>query len=188
VNAGGMTGTPWFRPLGAKHEAEYIRILSNVIEDTGSAPVVFAGCKACIFANNTVVRPGDFVARIVQENRERDPGGDGYFVNNVILFNRGALRDFVDVRSGTRPSTFTFGWNLWHATGDARFKGPKHGDGLQPERHSVVTDNPRLDSALRPLRGSPAIGAGREVPGGLVGDFEGRPYGRPPTIGAFNGP
>jgi hypothetical protein len=188
VNAGGMTGTPWFRPLAARYEAENIRILSNLIEDTGSAPVVFAGCNGCIFANNTVLSPGDFVARIVQESRDRDPGGNGFFINNVVLFDRDRLREFVDVRKGTRPSTFTFGWNLWHARDDAKFTGPAYDDGLPPERKPVVTRNPGLDGQLRPMRGSPALAGGRDVPGGLTGDLDGRQYGQPPTIGAFAGP
>lgn len=188
VNAGGMTGTPWFRPLAAKFEAEDIRILSNVIEDIGSAPVVFSGCNDCVFANNTVVNPGDYVARIVQENRERDAGGNGYFINNVILFDPGDLRDYVDVRPGTRSSTFTFGWNLWHATGRRSFSGPEYGGGLPPERKPVNTANPRLDGTLRPLPGSPALAAGRTVPGGLSTDFDRREYGTPPAIGAFAGP
>jgi hypothetical protein len=187
VNAGGMTGTPWFRPLGAKYEAEKIRILSNVIEDTGSAPVVFSGCNACVFANNTIRNPGDFVARIVRENPQRDYGGDGYFINNVIVFDPERLRDYVDVRPGTRPSTYTFGWNLWYALGDPRFDGPVYSGGLQQDRQPVISRNPPLDSDLRPRPGSPAIDAGREVPVGLIGDFDGRPYGRPPTIGAFAG-
>ena len=188
VNAGGMTGAPWFRPLTAKYEAENIRILANVIEDTGSAPVVFAGCNACVFANNTVVRPGDFVARIVQENRDRDPGGNGYFINNLIVFDSRKLREFVDVREGARPATFLFGWNLWRATDDAKFAGPVYEDGLPRERQPVVTPNPGLGGRFRPMPGSPAIAKGRDVPGGLTGDFDGRPYGQPPTIGAFAGP
>jgi len=188
VNAGGMTGTRWFRPLAAKYEAENIRILANVIEDTGSAPVVFAGCDSCVFANNTVARPGDFVARIVQENRDRASGGNGYFVNNLIVFDSRKLREFVDVRKGARPATFLFGWNLWHATDDAKFAGPVYDDGLLPERQSIVTRDPGLDRQLRPMPGSPALTKGRDVPGGLGSDFDGRPYGHPPTIGAFVGP
>jgi hypothetical protein len=187
VNAGGMTGTPWFRPLAAKFEAEDVRILSNVIEDIGSTPVVFSGCNECVFANNTIVNPGDYLARIVQENRERDAGGNGYFINNVIRFDPGDLRDYVDVRPGTRPSTFTFGWNLWHSTGTRKFSGPEYGDGLPPEQHPIITTSPRLDAKLRPLPGSPALASGRPVPGGLAGDLDGSEYGTPPTIGAFSG-
>ena len=185
VNAGGMTGTPWFRPLGARHEAENIRILSNVIEDTGSAPIVFAGCDACVFANNTVLNPGDYVARIVRENPQRDYGGGGYFINNVIVFEARRLRDFVDVRPGTRPSTYTFGWNLWQELGKPGFQGPRYRGGLPPEQRPVIARDPQLDGELRPRPGSAAVAAGRDVPGGLAGDMDGRPYGQPPTIGAY---
>jgi hypothetical protein len=188
VNAGGATGTPWFRPLDARYEAERIRIVANVIEDTGSAPVVFAGCSDCVVANNTIVNPGDYVARIVRENPERDYGGKGYFINNIIVFDPTRLRDYVDVRSGTLPSTYTLGWNLWQATGGAPFKGPVYGGGLPAEQSPVVSEHPRLDAEMRPLEGSPAIAAGRDVPGGLTVDFDGRQYGKPPAIGAFAGP
>jgi hypothetical protein len=188
VNAGGMTGRPWFRPLGARYEAEHIRILSNIIEGTGSSPVVFAGCNGCVFANNTILSPGDYVARIVRENPERDYGGGGYFINNVVVFEPMHLRDYVDVRPGTRPSTYTFGWNLWHAIGDPGFKGPEYAGGLPQEKQPVVGRDSQLDNELRPRPGSLAIGAGRDVPGGLAGDLDGRPYGQPPTIGAFAGP
>jgi hypothetical protein len=45
-----------------------------------------------------------------------------------------------------------------------------------------------LDGDLKPSAGSPAIAAGRAVPGGLTGDFDRRPYGDPPSVGAFAGP
>jgi hypothetical protein len=135
INAGGHTGRPYFRPLDAGHEAERIRMVANVIERSGSAAVVFAGCDECVFANNTVVHPGDYVARIVEENQERGAGAGGYFINNVIVFAESRLRGHVDVGAG-----------------------------------------------------SPALAPGRDVPSGLVADFERREYGQPPNKGAFAGP
>ena len=188
INAGGSTGKAYFRPLDAQHEAERIQMVANIIEASGSAPVVFAGCDACVFANNTIVDPGDYVARIVEENGSRAPGANGFFINNIIVFEASGRRSYVDVRAGTTPSTYTFGWNLWHAVDDAHFAGPVYGDGLPAERAAIIRQDPKLDASRRPLPGSPAIGAGREVPRGLAGDFDGREYGRPPTIGAFAGP
>jgi len=188
INAGGSTGQAYFRPLDARHEAERIQMIANIIEASGSAPVVFAGCDACVFANNTIVDPGDYVARIVEENGSRTPGANGFFINNIIVFEASGRRSYVDVRAGTRPSTYTFGWNLWHAVDDPYFAGPVYGDGLPAERAAIVRHDPRLDASRRPLSGSPAIAAGRDVPRGLAGDFDGREYGRPPTIGAFAGP
>jgi hypothetical protein len=188
VNAGGATGTPYFRPLDAGHEAERIQIIANVIERSGSTPVAFAGCDACVFANNTVIDPGDHVVRIIEENTTRAPGAHGFFINNVIVFREPGEHGFVDLGPGTRPATFTFGWNLWHAAGDPGFTGPVYDEALPAEKGGVVTADPRLDDEGRPLAGSPAIAAGRAVPRGLVGDFERRHYTIPPTVGAFAGP
>ena len=188
ISAGGSTGQRWLRPNDAAREAERIRSIANVIERTGSTPVVFTGCGDCVFANNTIVEPGDYVARIVEEHRTRLPGQNGYFINNVILFESRRLRDFVDIGEGTRPMTFTFGWNLWHALDDERFSGPTYGGGLPAEQRAVVTRDPQLDEWRRPRPDSLAIGAGRAVPGDLPGDFERRSYDSPPAIGAFARP
>jgi len=188
INAGGATGEPWFRPLAAPHEAERIRMVANLIEDTGSAPVAFAGCRDCVFANNTVVGPGDYAFRIVEENPTRRPGERGYFINNIIVFDADALRSFVDIRKGTKPGTFMVDANLWHARDDPSFEGPALPLDLPPGRHAVTSRDPMLDGEMRPRAGSPAIAAGREVPGGIPGDFDRRPYGGPPSVGAFAGP
>jgi hypothetical protein len=187
LNAGGHTGRPYFRPLDAGHEAERIRMVANVIERSGSAAVVFSGCDDCVFANNTVVHPGDFVARIVEENRERGAGAGGFFINNVIVFAESRLRGYVDVGAGSRPATFTLGWNLWYAVDDESFAGPEYTDGLPAEKNAIVGKNPLLDAGRRPSAGSPAFVPGREVPFGPVADFERREYGQPPNRGAFAG-
>lgn len=188
INAGGSTGEPWFRPLDARHEAERIRMTANVIEDTGSAPVTFSGCFDCVFANNTIFDPGDYAARIVEENPARLAGERGYFINNIVIFRGRAPRGLVDVREGTKPATFTFAANLWYAPDDPSFERPVLARDLPAEVHPLPSRNPGLDRDLRPRRGSPAIGAGRPVPGGTPGDFDRRPYGDPPAVGAFAGP
>lgn len=188
INAGGHTGRDYFRPLDAPREAERIRMIANVIERTGNAPVAFSGCGDCVFAHNTVIDPGGYVARIIQENAERQPGQGGYFINNVVVLDTRDRQAYVDVRKGPRLATFTFGWNLWHATDDPAFPGPSYPRTLRAEDHAVIARDPPLDADGRPREGSPAIGAGRVVPGGVPGDFERRPYGDPPTAGAFAGP
>lgn len=188
INAGGSTGKPYFRPLDAAHEAERIRMIANLVERSGSAPVVFSGCDACVFANNTIVHPGDYVARIVEENALRTPGTNGFFVNNIVVFEASGRRSYVDIGAGARPETFTFGWNLWHALDDASFAGPAYDRGLAAEQNAIVRQDPLLDADWRPRAGSPAVAAGRDVPQGLVVDFERREFGSPPTVGAFAGP
>lgn len=188
INAGGSTGEPWFRPLDAPHEAERIRMIANLIKDTGSAPVTFSGCSDCVFANSTIVDPGDYAFRIVEENPARLPGERGYFINNIIVFDARTMRSFVDIRKGTKPGTFIVDANLWHPRDDPSFGGPELPRDLPPGRHAVTSRDPMLDGDLRPQAGSPAIAAGRAVPGGLPGDFERRPYRDPPAVGALSGP
>lgn len=191
INAGGHTGRPYFRPLSSRYEASHIRIVANLFERIGDTPVAFVGCYQCVFANNTVVSPGRFVARILQENREKDPGGNGFFINNILALkqtpNWGSL---IDVDANTVAESFNFGNNLWVSpkpgykprvpisligtnniisTTNAGFRAPESGD------YSLMAD-------------SPAIGRGRPVPGGLLGDFLGRPYSHPPSIGAYRRP
>ena len=188
INAGGSTGEAYFRPIDAAHEAERIQMVANIIEGSGSAPVVFAGCDDCVFANNTIIDPGDYVARIVEENRSRVPGSNGFFINNIIIFKKAGLLRYVDVGRGAKPATYTFGWNLWHALDGEFDAGPAYGGGLPAERNAIVGRNPRLDADRRPLAGSPAIAAGREVPRGVPGDYGRQAYGSPPAVGAFAGP
>ena len=151
------------------------------------AAVVFSGCDSCVFANNTIVHPGSYVARIVQENPERAVGTDGHFTNNVVVFAESRLRGHVDVAAGTRPETYTFGANLWYAVDDEKFAGPDYPSGIPAEQGAVVGRNPLLDAARRPKEGSPAFTAGREVPGGAPWDFERRRYPSPPNRGGVRG-
>jgi len=117
----------------------------------------------------------------------RTPGANGFFINNIVVFEASGRRRYVDIGAGTRPETFTFGWNLWHALDDASFAGPAYDGGLAAEQNAIVRQDPLLDADGRPRAGSPAIAAGRDVPRGLAGDFERRGYRSPPTIGAFAG-
>lgn len=185
INAGGSTGAPHFRPLNAPHEAERIQAIANIIESSGSAPVVFSGCDSCVFANNTVIDPGDYVARIVEENRSRAPGGNGHFINNIIVFQASGRRSFVDIGPGAMPATYTFASNLWYAEDPSFFVAPAFLNGLPAGSGGFVRQDPLLDRDRRPLAGSPALGAGRPVPGGIARDFDRQEYDSAPAIGAF---
>jgi hypothetical protein len=188
VNAGGSTGTPFFRPINATYEGRNIQILANIFVRTGSAPVAFVGCDTCVFANNTVIEPQRYVARILEENTSRTAGGNGFFINNIIVFNTSQVSTFVNVGPGTNPATFTFGSNLWYALDDSNFNGPSYGAGIPPETNSVIQQNPNLGMDYRISAASPAVGRGREVPRGLAGDYDRRAYNTPPSIGAFEEP
>lgn len=195
VNAGGSTGLPFFRPLDAPHEAARIRVLGNVFVRNGSssgASIAYVGCDACVFAQNTVVEPKSWVARILQETTgERfAPSRDGLFVNNIIVFKQADLRAFVNIGSNTAPETFIFGSNLWYALdGGADWSGPTFTGGIPKETGSVIQRDPRFADREAgdyhiPLT-SPARGAGRIPTFETAPDYDGRCWTSPPTVGAF---
>ncbi len=188
INAGGSTGDPFFRPINATYEGSDIRMIANVIIRPGSTPVAFVGCNACIFANNTVIEPQQYVARILEENTSRSAGGNGQYINNIIVFNDSQVGTFVNIGANTLPSTFTFDSNLWYAMDNPSFSGPYLGGSIPPETRSIVQQNPNLDTNYRITAGSPAAGQGQSVTGGLEGDYDRGDYNTPPSIGAFEMP
>lgn len=192
VNAGGHTNLAYFRPQDASHEATGIRVVANVFLRTGDAAIVFAGCEGCLAAHNTIVEPRRHVVRILEEDTQRETGGDGAFVNNLVVLRTRDLRRYpVDVGPKTRPETFTFGSNLWYVLDRRYYKGPRFGHGIAAETGAVIQQDPLLADLpggdYHPREGSPAIGAGRALPGLGVPDFDGREFGVPPAIGAFEG-
>jgi hypothetical protein len=191
VNAGGATGSDYFRPLDASHEAARIRIIANVFERT-TPPIAFAGCDACLFAHNTVIEPRRWLARIVQENGSRRPGQGGQVVNNLIVFtSRHMGRDYVQVGPNTEPDSFVVGSNLWYSLDNPRFRTAPLGDGVAPETTTLYQADPllvdRRAGDFRVRTGSPALRGGRPLAGGVY-DHLRRRYGNPPTIGAFSEP
>ncbi len=196
INAGGSTGLAFFRPAAAPHEAAEIRVFANVFVRPGNnsgAAIAYVGCDACVFAQNTLIEPRTFVARILQESIDPRfvPSRNGLFVNNLIVFNYADLRagTFVNVGPNTAPATFVFGSNLWFALDRPGFTGPVYTDGVPAESMSVIQRDPMLLNRAAgdyhvPLS-SPARAAGRAVPGGVPGDFDRSCYATPPTVGAF---
>lgn len=188
INAGGSTGAAYYRPANTTHEAARIQMVANIIERPGVAPVAFVGCDTCVFANNTIIEPGTYLARILEENTTLTAGAYGYFINNIIVLNTNGRGAVVNIGPNTQPATYTFGSNLWYSLDNTAYTGPTLGGSIPAETGSVIQQNPLLDANRRPQSGSPALGAGRTVPRGLAGDFMRAPYGSPPTLGAFAEP
>jgi hypothetical protein len=163
-------------------------MVANIFERPAVTPVAFVGCDTCVFANNTIIEPGSYLARILEENTTLTAGANGYYINNIIVLNTNGRGSVVNVGPNTQPVTFTFGSNLWYSLDNPAYAGPTLGGGVPAETGSIIQQDPRLDANRRPQTGSPAIGAGRAVPRGLAGDFVRQPYGNPPTVGAFAGP
>lgn len=189
INAGGSTGLEFFRPIDAPHEAARLSIVANVFvrggADSGAA-IAYVGCDGCVFANNTVVEPRTWVARILQESTDARfvPSRNGLFVNNVVVFRGSDLRTFVNVGGGTAPETFTFANNLWYALDDPAFDGPTLTDGIPAETGSVIQMDPGITADDPDLcAGAPGAASGRAVDG-LCLDLRDVPYLSPPSIGA----
>lgn len=188
VNMGGSTGFAYFRPpLDASRpnaEARDVRVVANWIEGSEAA-VAFVGCVDCLAANNTIVDPGRWVLRILQETRSSgeftfEPAREGTFANNIVVFRAGVLRTAVNVGDATAPETFAFRNNLWFASDAPERSAPQL---PVAEQGSVIGRDPRLGEDGAIGSGSPAAGAGRRIVG-VTGDLVGACYGDPPSIGA----
>lgn len=192
VNAGGSTGLEFFRPLDAPHEATRIRVIGNVFLRTVGGTVAFVGCDDCTFAQNTVIEPKTWVARILQENTAARfvPSRNGQFLNNIIVMKQADVRTIVNVGGGTAPDTFVFGSNLWYALDQGPdWAGPTLSGGVPRETGSIIQRDPgfadREAGEFHISLGSPARGAGRATPFRTVPDFDGRCWADPPSVGAF---
>jgi hypothetical protein len=198
VNMGGSTGFEFFRPplqQGAPNfEARNIRLIANTIVG-GETPLAFVGCVDCVALNNTIVRPHNWLMRILQEtvtNQEYEflPASNGVFANNVVVFDRGDISTYVNIGGNTAPDTFSFTTNLWYAADDPGQSDPS-GDLPVAEVGGLVGVDPQLvDLAGGDFHlngGSPAAGSGTGFPA-LSADFDGVCYGDPPSRGAFELP
>jgi len=193
INAGGHTGFPYYRPSDVPYEGARIRMLANIFErvgQNGGASVSFTGCDHCVFANNTIIEPQSYIVRILQERQgERFvPSRNGYFINNIIVFNTSDIGSYVNIGAGTAPETFTFGNNLWYALDNPNFSGPNIPNSIPAETNSIIQQDPQFDLANANYAipsTSPAVGNGREVPGSIDTGYSDVPFISPIDIGAF---
>lgn len=116
LNLGGSTGLDYFRPPGAPHEAARLVAKDNVIEG-GLCAAAFVGVDGAEFSGNTVLFPGRWIFRLLQET-----AGPGFVpcrnvrvTGNRIVFRRAEIRSDVNLGAGTAPETFVFEGNRWFA-------------------------------------------------------------------------
>ncbi len=116
INAGGSTGLPYFRPLGAKYEARRINIRQNKISGSLCA-CAFVGVDGAEFTGNTILFPEKWVFRILQETTNDGfvPSRDVLIEDNAIVFRRSQVGIEVNVGTKTAPETFRFAKNRWFA-------------------------------------------------------------------------
>ena len=187
LNLGGSTDLEFFRPIDASYEAAELTVFSNIFVGS-EAPVAYVGCVRTDVTNNTIVRPGKWAVRILQETV--DPSrfascGDNRFVNNIVYL--GDLDTETNIGPDTRPESFTFSHNLWFNREDSEWQGP---DIPVPDQDMIVESDPRfadLDQGdFRIDSASPAAGKGLEV-AEPDSDYFGRPFSFPRSIGAVEG-
>jgi hypothetical protein len=116
LNLGGSTGLAFFRPPGAKYEAANLIARGNVIEG-GLCAAAFVGVDGAEFTNNTILFPGRWIFRMLQETKEPGfiPCRNVRVSGNRIVFRRAEIRSDVNVGVGTAPETFVFEGNHWFA-------------------------------------------------------------------------
>lgn len=118
VQAGGSTGTQFFRFVDGEsgYEADEIVAEGNVIIG-GSSAFSWVNIDGGVFHHNVVSRPGQWIARILNEN-----GGapivdtqNGILQDNRIVYNDTAseFSTAVNVGPETLSSTYTFARNQW---------------------------------------------------------------------------
>jgi len=116
LNLGGSTGLAYFRPPGARHEATNLIARENEIEG-GLCAAAFVGADGAEFSNNTILFPGRWIFRILQETKEPGffPCRNVRVSDNRIVFRRAEIRSEANVGGGTAPETFVFEGNRWFA-------------------------------------------------------------------------
>lgn len=113
LNIGGSTGAAFFRPQNPGYEAREITVEDCHI--TGSmAPIAFVGVDGATVRHNTIVNPGRWVVRILQESQGSEfvPCRNGAFTHNSITF-RSSLAMAINIGGGTEPKSFRFENNAW---------------------------------------------------------------------------
>lgn len=118
IQAGGSTGTEFFRFVegDADYEAHDIVAEGNVVIG-GASAFSWVNIDGGVFHHNRVQRPGNWVARILNENQGNSivDTQNGQFHDNRIVYSDGPpeFSTAVNVGAETLPETFTFARNEW---------------------------------------------------------------------------
>ncbi len=186
LNLGGSTGLEYFRPLDAKFEAADILVATNVFIGSWS-PVAFVGSTRIRVINNTIVKPQNWVFRILQETADETrfvKCGQNEFSNNIIYFDDNLSR-IVNIGPNTSPETFMFKNNLWYNYQNNNFSDPNL---PVPEINSIIQKDPQFQNIASAnfdlVTSSPAIQKGSPNTE-ITTDYKSRYYNNTPSIGAF---
>ncbi|MDW8479473.1 MAG: right-handed parallel beta-helix repeat-containing protein [Xanthomonadales bacterium] len=192
LNMGGSTGFEFFRPplsvSTPNAEARRIRALANLFVGSAQTPLAFVGCVDCVAAHNTIVDPGRWLVRILQETVSSggyvfEPARNGLLQNNLFVFRRAQVAATpINVGPNTEPGSFVWRHNLFYAWDQPAQSNPSPPGTVEG---SLIGLDPRLEGPdHRPAPGSPAIAAGAPYDPSLA-DLGGRCFAIPPSIGAW---
>ena len=118
VQAGGSTGTEFFRFIDgdSNYEANQITAEGNVIVG-GMSAFTWVNIDGGVFHHNFVHRPGNWVARILNENQGNAivDSQNGRFHDNRVVYNDVAseFSTAVNVGPETVPASYQFARNRW---------------------------------------------------------------------------
>jgi len=147
VNLGGNTGAPYMRPVNANAEARDLTVEDCYFEGL-MAPVAFVGVDGASVRHNTIVAPGKWIIRILQENRTPAflPSRNGSFTDNIVVYQSGSIGEAVNIGGGTEPASFTFARNVWYSqdrpnASQRQIKLPV------PEDNGIHGIDPKVDAA-----------------------------------------
>ena len=120
INLGGSTGLQFFRPKVGDYEAKEITVAGNRFVG-GITPLAWVTADGGHVHHNTIVLPGKWILRILQETKDPQfrPCHGGVFENNLIIYDS-KVQVFVNIGPRTAPETFTFRRNAWHDLDGAR--------------------------------------------------------------------
>ncbi|WP_343306815.1 right-handed parallel beta-helix repeat-containing protein [Chitinophaga niabensis] len=183
INLGGSTGQAFFRPADATWEAADLKVHSNVFIGA-EVPVAFVGCIRSEVVNNTIYKPGRWVIRILQENRDTArfaKCSDNTFRNNIICVDD-QVRTVCSVGPGTAPESFTFSNNLWFHTGNATLQLPFSESNRMTGKDPLFSNADKGDFSL--TGNSPAAAAGFSLQDPQK-DHTGKPFLPSRVIGAY---
>lgn len=156
VNAGGWTDPQSFRPAipndaqpATQFEATHVRI-ERCLFVGGDTAVAFVGSSRCAVYESTIVHPGRWVFRILQEQDDARfaPTSRGVIGRNLIVYDPKKVRMLADVGPNVDAESFRFEQNLWWAEGaeSADLTHLPGGDSFP----AVTNVDPKLDTAFRP--------------------------------------
>lgn len=181
VNIGGSTGLEFFRPQNATFEASTVTVYGNVFEGA-ETPFAFVGAVDCKVINNTILRPGRWAMRILQETVDPlrfEPSGRNTVQNNIFIVTT-SLSTEVNIGPNTAAGTFIFTNNLWFKEGQVAWSGPV----LPVVDPAQIIGDPMLNTASFTITSSSIAYQKGKAAAGIATDYYGKNYRNPPSIGA----